>query len=94
MLFVKPKQKRVIRGDTYKFKTKMCDPDLHIQILYRHGNNVKNLFPLELVFNIFNFLQEFKEFCPNEQFVKGTLCLDICAWDPSYSKTQVRFYPV
>lgn len=32
--------------------------------------------------------EEFKEFCPNEQFVKGTLCLDICAWDPSYSKTQ------
>ncbi|XP_035487405.1 activity-dependent neuroprotector homeobox a isoform X1 [Scophthalmus maximus] len=30
----------------------------------------------------------FKEFCPNEQFVKGSLCLDICAWDPSYSKTQ------
>ncbi|XP_076608315.1 activity-dependent neuroprotective protein a [Chaetodon auriga] len=30
----------------------------------------------------------FKEFCPDEQFVKGTLCLDICAWDPSYSKTQ------
>lgn len=38
------------------------------------------------------FLQEFKEFCPNEQFVKGTLCLDICAWDPSYSKTQVSLY--
>lgn len=38
--------------------------------------------------------EEFKEFCPNEQFVKGTLCLDICAWDPSYSKTQVRFYPI
>ncbi|XP_039971881.1 activity-dependent neuroprotector homeobox a [Xiphias gladius] len=32
--------------------------------------------------------EEFKEFCPNEQFVKGTLCLDICAWDPTYSKTQ------
>ncbi|XP_071350450.1 activity-dependent neuroprotective protein a [Trachinotus anak] len=32
--------------------------------------------------------EEFKEFCPNEQFVKGTLCLDICAWDPAYSKTQ------
>ncbi|XP_030586163.1 activity-dependent neuroprotector homeobox protein-like [Archocentrus centrarchus] len=32
--------------------------------------------------------EEFKEFCPNEQFVKGTLCLDICAWDPSSSKTQ------
>ncbi|XP_070815801.1 activity-dependent neuroprotective protein a [Chaetodon trifascialis] len=32
--------------------------------------------------------EEFKEFCPDEQFVKGTLCLDICAWDPSYSKTQ------
>lgn len=30
----------------------------------------------------------FKEFGPNDQFVKGTLCLDICAWDPSYSKTQ------
>ncbi|CAK6958358.1 activity-dependent neuroprotective protein a [Scomber scombrus] len=30
----------------------------------------------------------FKEFCPNDQFVKGTLCLDICGWDPSYSKTQ------
>lgn len=32
--------------------------------------------------------EEFKDFCPNDQFVKGTLCLDICAWDPSYSKTQ------
>ncbi|XP_034725250.1 activity-dependent neuroprotector homeobox a [Etheostoma cragini] len=32
--------------------------------------------------------EEFKEFCPDEQFVKGSLCLDICAWDPSYSKTQ------
>ncbi|GAA6221791.1 activity-dependent neuroprotector homeobox protein-like [Lates japonicus] len=32
--------------------------------------------------------EEFKEFCPNEHIVKGTLCLDICAWDPSYSKTQ------
>lgn len=32
--------------------------------------------------------EEFKEFCPNDQFVKGTLCLDICGWDPSYSKTQ------
>nr|XP_046240631.1 activity-dependent neuroprotector homeobox a [Scatophagus argus] len=32
--------------------------------------------------------EEFKDFCPNEQFVKGTLCLDICAWDPSFSKTQ------
>lgn len=32
--------------------------------------------------------EEFKDFCPNEQFVKGTLCLDICAWDPSSSKTQ------
>ncbi|XP_029287046.1 activity-dependent neuroprotective protein a [Cottoperca gobio] len=33
-------------------------------------------------------VEEFKEFCPNEQFVQGSLCLDICAWDPSYSKTQ------
>ncbi|XP_068451309.1 activity-dependent neuroprotective protein a [Clinocottus analis] len=32
--------------------------------------------------------EEFKEFCPDEQFVKGSFCLDICAWDPSYSKTQ------
>ncbi|XP_074532643.1 activity-dependent neuroprotective protein a [Halichoeres trimaculatus] len=32
--------------------------------------------------------EEFKEFCPNEQFVKSSLCLDICAWDPSYSKSQ------
>ncbi|XP_058488466.1 activity-dependent neuroprotective protein a [Solea solea] len=32
--------------------------------------------------------EEFKEFCPDEQFVKSSLCLDICAWDPSYSKTQ------
>ncbi|XP_029007643.1 activity-dependent neuroprotective protein a [Betta splendens] len=32
--------------------------------------------------------EDFKEFCPNEQFVKGSLCLDICSWDPSYSKTQ------
>lgn len=40
------------------------------------------------------FPQEFKEFCPNEQFVKGSLCLDICAWDPSYSKTQVSLTAV
>lgn len=32
--------------------------------------------------------EEFKEFCPDEQYVKATLCLDICSWDPSYSKTQ------
>ncbi|XP_071773549.1 activity-dependent neuroprotective protein a [Centroberyx gerrardi] len=32
--------------------------------------------------------EDFKEFCPNEQYVKGTLCLEICSWDPSYSKTQ------
>ncbi|XP_053290902.1 activity-dependent neuroprotective protein a [Pleuronectes platessa] len=32
--------------------------------------------------------EDFKEFCPNEQFVKGSFCLDICGWDPSYSKTQ------
>ncbi|XP_029357430.1 activity-dependent neuroprotective protein a [Echeneis naucrates] len=32
--------------------------------------------------------EEFKDFCPDEQFVKGTLCLDICGWDPAYSKTQ------
>lgn len=32
--------------------------------------------------------EEFKEFCPDEQFVKGSLCLDICGWDPSSSKTQ------
>ncbi|KAJ0068387.1 hypothetical protein NL108_005974, partial [Boleophthalmus pectinirostris] len=31
---------------------------------------------------------DFKDFCPDEQFVQGTLCLDLCAWDPSYSKTQ------
>lgn len=36
------------------------------------------------------FTQNFKEFCPNEQYVQGTLCLDICAWDPAYSKTQVN----
>ncbi|XP_056129054.1 activity-dependent neuroprotective protein a isoform X2 [Lampris incognitus] len=33
-------------------------------------------------------VEDFKEFCPNEQYVKGTLCLEICSWDPSYSKTQ------
>ncbi|KAM6979841.1 activity-dependent neuroprotective protein a [Aplochiton taeniatus] len=33
-------------------------------------------------------LEEFKEFCPNEQYVKGTLCLDICSWDSASSKTQ------
>lgn len=33
--------------------------------------------------------EDFKEFCPDEQFVQGTLSLDISAWDPSYSKTQV-----
>ncbi|KAM4588193.1 activity-dependent neuroprotective protein a isoform 1-T2 [Odontesthes bonariensis] len=32
--------------------------------------------------------EEFKEFCPDEEVVKGTLCFDICTWDPSYSKTQ------
>ncbi|CAL8339680.1 unnamed protein product [Lota lota] len=32
--------------------------------------------------------EDFKEFCPNEQYVKGTLCLEISSWDPSYSKTQ------
>ncbi|XP_022045014.1 activity-dependent neuroprotective protein a [Acanthochromis polyacanthus] len=32
--------------------------------------------------------EEFKDFCPDDQFVKSTLCLDICGWDPSYSKTQ------
>ncbi|KAM4613686.1 activity-dependent neuroprotective protein a [Polymixia lowei] len=32
--------------------------------------------------------EDFKEFCPNEQYVKGTLCLEICSWDPSYSKPQ------
>lgn len=32
--------------------------------------------------------EEFKDFCPNDQYVKNTLCLDICGWDPSYSKTQ------
>ncbi|KAF7656872.1 hypothetical protein LDENG_00034790 [Lucifuga dentata] len=32
--------------------------------------------------------ENLKEYCPNEQYVKGTLCLDICAWDPGYSKTQ------
>lgn len=34
-------------------------------------------------------VEDFKDFCPDEQFVQGTLCLDLCAWDPSYSKTQV-----
>uniref|UniRef100_A0A8C5D4R7 Activity-dependent neuroprotector homeobox protein-like n=1 Tax=Gouania willdenowi TaxID=441366 RepID=A0A8C5D4R7_GOUWI len=33
--------------------------------------------------------EDFKEFCPDEQFVKNTYCLDICGWDPSYSKSQV-----
>ncbi|XP_072239160.1 activity-dependent neuroprotective protein a [Leuresthes tenuis] len=32
--------------------------------------------------------EEFKEFCPDEELVKDTLCSDICTWDPSYSKTQ------
>ncbi|XP_069569923.1 activity-dependent neuroprotective protein a [Brachyistius frenatus] len=32
--------------------------------------------------------EEFKEFSPNDQFVKDTFCLDICGWDPAYSKTQ------
>lgn len=45
------------------------------------------VFPCFLCF--FPSTQEFKEFCPNEQVIKGTQCLDICAWDPSYSKTQV-----
>lgn len=34
-------------------------------------------------------VEDFKDFCPDEQFVQGTLCLDLCAWDPSYSKTQI-----
>ncbi|XP_074513444.1 activity-dependent neuroprotective protein a [Sebastes fasciatus] len=33
-------------------------------------------------------VEEFKDFCPDEQYVKSSLCLDICSWDPSYSKTQ------
>lgn len=37
------------------------------------------------------FPQEFKDFCPDDQFVEETQCLDICGWDPSYSKTQVNF---
>ncbi|XP_037346425.2 activity-dependent neuroprotective protein a [Pungitius pungitius] len=32
--------------------------------------------------------EEFKEFCPDEQYVKASLCIDICGWDSSYSKTQ------
>ncbi|XP_033977515.1 activity-dependent neuroprotector homeobox a [Trematomus bernacchii] len=32
--------------------------------------------------------EEFKEFCPDEQYVQASLCLNICSWDPSYSKTQ------
>ncbi|KAM9408403.1 activity-dependent neuroprotective protein a [Pholidichthys leucotaenia] len=32
--------------------------------------------------------EEFKEFSPDEQVVKSSLCLDICGWDPSYSKSQ------
>ncbi|XP_068598847.1 activity-dependent neuroprotective protein a [Brachionichthys hirsutus] len=32
--------------------------------------------------------EEFRDFCPDDQFVKGSLCLDICTWDPSSSKTQ------
>lgn len=32
--------------------------------------------------------EEFKDFCPDDQFVEETQCLDICGWDPSYSKTQ------
>ncbi|CAL9704291.1 unnamed protein product [Knipowitschia caucasica] len=34
-------------------------------------------------------VEDFKDFCPDEQYVQGTLCLDLCSWDPSYSKTQV-----
>ncbi|XP_061584026.1 activity-dependent neuroprotective protein a [Cololabis saira] len=32
--------------------------------------------------------EAFKEFCPDEEFVKDTLDYDICTWDPSHSKTQ------
>ncbi|KAM9758396.1 activity-dependent neuroprotective protein a [Menidia menidia] len=30
----------------------------------------------------------FKEFCPDDEYVKGSQCSDICAWNPSYSKRQ------
>ncbi|XP_046882621.1 activity-dependent neuroprotector homeobox a [Hypomesus transpacificus] len=33
-------------------------------------------------------VEDFKEFCPNDLYVKNTLCLDICSWDPSLSRTQ------
>ncbi|XP_037534588.1 activity-dependent neuroprotector homeobox a [Nematolebias whitei] len=32
--------------------------------------------------------EEFKEFCPDEEFVKDTQSVDICMWSPSFSKTQ------
>ncbi|XP_017286083.1 activity-dependent neuroprotector homeobox a [Kryptolebias marmoratus] len=32
--------------------------------------------------------EEFKEFSPDEQLVKETECVDICTWNPPFSKTQ------
>lgn len=44
---------------------------------------------IQCCLNVLLIPQNFKEFCPDEQFVKNTQCLDISAWDPSYTKTQV-----
>ncbi|XP_020338729.1 activity-dependent neuroprotector homeobox protein-like [Oncorhynchus kisutch] len=32
--------------------------------------------------------EDLKEFCPDENYVKNTVCLELCSWDPSFSKTQ------
>ncbi|XP_036806543.1 activity-dependent neuroprotector homeobox a isoform X1 [Oncorhynchus mykiss] len=32
--------------------------------------------------------EDLKEFCPDENYVKNTLCLELCSWDPTFSKTQ------
>lgn len=34
-------------------------------------------------------LQDYKEFVPNEFYVKNTTWDDVCMWDPSLTKTQV-----
>lgn len=33
-------------------------------------------------------VEDLKEFCPDDLYVKNTVGLDICSWDPSFSRTQ------
>lgn len=34
-------------------------------------------------------LQDYKDFVPNDFYVKNTTWDDVCMWDPSLTKTQV-----